>query len=197
MANVVHCCSLLVPIPGSVFLYYCSPVLKSHGQCCSLLVPIPGSVFLYYCSPVLKSHGQCCSLLVPIPGSVFLYYCSPVLKSLMAKVLSALETTRVKRLSDLPLFYERACWLVRVLAQGQFLPAPLSSMGELFPFITPYEGYLLLVTVWRYIKENPPTLSVDQMECRKSEPHHLQVMQAVLNANIHTMGHLYPRIFNT
>ncbi|XP_076454968.1 integrator complex subunit 5-like isoform X2 [Babylonia areolata] len=146
----------------------------------------------------MEDHPVLWSILRAVSGSsVFLYYCSPVLKSLMAKVLSALETTRVKRMGDLPLFYQRACWLVRVLAQGKFLPAPLANIGELFPFITPYEGHLLLVTVWRYIKENPPTLNVEQMEARKCETHHCQVVQAVLNSNIHIMGHLYPRIFNT
>ncbi|KAK7095573.1 integrator complex subunit 5-like [Littorina saxatilis] len=146
----------------------------------------------------MEDHPVLWSILRAVSGSsVFLYYCSPVLKSLMAKIVSTLETTRVTHMSDLPLFYERAWWLVGVLAQGQLLPAPLSSVGELFPFITPYEGYLLLLSVWRYMKENPPALSKDQVEGRKCEVHHTQVLRAVLNSNIHTVGHLYPRIFNT
>ena len=59
----------------------------------------------------------CVRVYVCVSGSVFLYYCSPVLKSLMAKVVSTLETTRAKHMSDLPSFYERALWLVSVLAQ--------------------------------------------------------------------------------
>ena len=53
--------------------------------------------------------------------------------------------------------------------QGNVLPAPLSSIGELFPFITPYEGYLLLLSVWKYIKvcvhRNPDQRQI--MDCRE------------------------------
>nr|KAG5694554.1 hypothetical protein BaRGS_032499 [Batillaria attramentaria] len=50
-------------------------------------------------------------------GSVFLYYCSPVLKSLMAKVVSSLEATRIRRMADIHVFNERAWWLVSILSQ--------------------------------------------------------------------------------
>ena len=42
---------------------------------------------------------------------------------------------------------------------------------------------MIMLTMMRFISE--------------CEPQHTQVVQAVLNSNIHTMGHLYPRIFNT
>ena len=91
-----------------VFVFQLCVSLKRHG-------PI-FCVFLFQAtcfSKVSWSHFLC----VCISGNVFLYYCSPVLKSLMAKVVSTLETTRAKRMSDLHLFYERAWWLVSILAQ--------------------------------------------------------------------------------
>ena len=57
----------------------------------------------------------------------------------MAKVVSTLETTRAKHMSDLPSFYERALWLVSVLAQvgtGTFYNNHSSSSHLLFIIIT-------------------------------------------------------------
>lgn len=56
-------------------------------------------------------------LSISLAGSVFLYYCSPLMKSLMARVVSALEVSRVRKLMDLPQLFERASWIVTILSQ--------------------------------------------------------------------------------
>ena len=40
--------------------------------------------------------------------------------------------------------------------QGQLLPPPISLVSELFHILNPYEVFLLLNNVWKYMKENPP-----------------------------------------
>ena len=37
-------------------------------------------------------------------------------------------------------------------SQGALMPAPLCHVGELFPYLSPFEVCLLLQTVWRYMK---------------------------------------------
>ena len=64
-------------------------------------------------------------------------------------------------------------WLARALYyeyerctfQGQMIPPPLHHTAELLPHLSPYEVYLLLLNLWRYVKvrelggatEHPPT----------------------------------------
>ena len=33
---------------------------------------------------------------------------------------------------------------------------PLCNVAEIFHLLTPYEVYILLRVIWRYVKENPP-----------------------------------------
>ncbi|XP_025113724.1 integrator complex subunit 5-like isoform X2 [Pomacea canaliculata] len=150
-----------------------------------------------YVWKMTEDHPVLWSILRAASGSsVFLYYCSPLMKSLMARVVSALEVSRVRKLMDLPQLFERASWIVTILSQGKFIPPPLSNICELFPHVSPYEGYLLLLSVWKFIKENPPTLNKEGV-AQRCEIGHLQVLRTVLNSNIDMVGHLYPKIFDT
>ena len=38
------------------------------------------------------------------------------------------------------------------LFQSCLLPVPLSYLAELLPLVSPFEVFLLLLTVWRYMK---------------------------------------------
>ncbi|GFN78096.1 integrator complex subunit 5 [Plakobranchus ocellatus] len=91
-------------------------------------------------------------------SSVFLYYVSPVVRSLFAVVMNHLEVSREARMRNCPQHNEAACCLVYCLAQGSWIPSPLSNISELFPHVAPYEGYLLLLALWRYIKVKRMTI---------------------------------------
>ena len=122
----------------------------------SLCVCVCVCVCFVYDFYVLFMHSFPC-VCVCVSGSVFLYYCSPVLKSLMAKVVSTLETTRAKHMSDLPSFYERALWLVSVLAQvgtGTFYNNHSSSSHLLFIIIT---VVAVISIVWSLINKGEHT----------------------------------------
>ncbi|XP_055898404.1 integrator complex subunit 5-like [Biomphalaria glabrata] len=127
---------------------------------------------------------------------VFVYYLSPVLRSLMAVIMNHLEVSRDTRMRNCPKQFEGAIKLVHCLTKGSMIPPPLSNVAELFPFVSPYEGYLLLLTLWRYIKENPPTEFEKEQSSRTCDTSHMFVVHSILHANINHMGHLCPRFFN-
>ncbi|BFZ06008.1 hypothetical protein BsWGS_09047 [Bradybaena similaris] len=127
---------------------------------------------------------------------VFMYYLSPVLRSLMAVIMNHLEVSREARLKNCPKYHDAAVKLVYCLAQGSMVPPPLSNMAELFPFVSPYEGYLLLLALWRYIKDNPPSEFVNEVTSRTCDSSHMCVVNSIIHANIDHMGHLCLRMFN-
>jgi hypothetical protein len=66
-------------------------------------------------------------------------------------------------------------------------------------FTAPFERYLLLVNIWRYMKENPLPLEQDEekMEERLKDvdAKYVDVMKSILNANIARASHLFGYLF--
>ncbi|KAJ8321200.1 hypothetical protein KUTeg_001242 [Tegillarca granosa] len=90
-------------------------------------------------------------------NSLAMCRCSPVLKSITAALMNHFESCREELARNSPKQMTAACRLVRCLGKSCLLPEPLKFVSELFPLVTSYEAFLLLLTVWRYMKENPPT----------------------------------------
>ncbi|RUS91715.1 hypothetical protein EGW08_000541 [Elysia chlorotica] len=127
---------------------------------------------------------------------VFLYYVSPVLRSLVAVVMNHLEVSREAKMKSCAQHYEAAVRLVYCLTQGRWIPPPLSNVSELFPYVTPYEGYLLLLALWRYIKDKPPSEFEAEIKERTCDSSHMLIVNSIIHANIGHMGHLCARMFN-
>ncbi|KAK3791030.1 hypothetical protein RRG08_030200 [Elysia crispata] len=127
---------------------------------------------------------------------VFLYYVSPVLRSLVAVVMNHLEVSREARMKNCAQHYEAAVRLVYCLTQGSWISSPLSNVSELFPYVTPYEGYLLLLALWRYIKDKPPSEFETEVKERTCDGSHMLIANSIIHANIDHMGHLCTRMFN-
>ncbi|XP_060557502.1 integrator complex subunit 5-like [Ruditapes philippinarum] len=121
--------------------------------------------------------------------------CSAVLKSLTATMMHHFELSREKMATNTPKQLESACYLVRSLGKSGLLPHPLNIMSELFPSLTPYEVYLILLAIWRFMKENPPTEDPDEVTRRVCEPRHLEVVKSIVHCNIETFGQFYARFF--
>ncbi|KAL5012685.1 hypothetical protein ScPMuIL_011236 [Solemya velum] len=122
---------------------------------------------------------------------------SPVLKCLTATLMNHFEASREKSARNSPKHAQAACILVKCLAKSQLLPPPLCYVSELFLLATPYEVYLLLLAVWRYMKENPPTEDPEEVKRRVAEEQHVQLVRSIMHNNIDKMGQLYPRFFSS
>lgn len=130
-------------------------------------------------------------------NSLAMCRCSPVLKSITAALMNHFESCREELACNSPKQMTAACRLVRCLGKSCLLPEPLKFVSELFPLVTSYEAFLLLLTVWRYMKENPPTEDPEEARRRVCESRHTEIVRAILHSNIDTMGHLYPRFFSS
>ncbi|XP_033732814.1 integrator complex subunit 5-like [Pecten maximus] len=128
-------------------------------------------------------------------NSLAMCRCSPVLKSLMAALMNHFECSRLSRARDTPKQNESACRLIHCLSRSLLLPYPLKYVSELFPLVTSYEAYLLLLAVWKYMKENPPTEDPEETKRRVCETRHTDIVRAIFHSNIDKMGHLFFRFF--
>ncbi|XP_060065728.1 integrator complex subunit 5-like isoform X2 [Ylistrum balloti] len=128
-------------------------------------------------------------------NSLAMCRCSPVLKSLVAALMNHFECSRLQEACDTPKQNESACRLVNCLSRSLLLPDPLKYVSELFPLVSSYEAYLLLLAVWKYMKENPPTEDPEEAKRRVCETRHTDIVRAILHSNIDKMGHLFFRFF--
>ncbi|XP_013405421.1 integrator complex subunit 5-like [Lingula anatina] len=123
--------------------------------------------------------------------------CSCVLRGMAAAMMAFWEGARDKMASNTPKQLELSCRLIEIMGKGGLLPPPLSYIGEIFPLLTPYEVNLLLLSVWRYMKENPPIPMINDegVMDRPCGPEHTEVIRSILHSNIGKLGHLYARFF--
>ncbi|XP_048244995.1 integrator complex subunit 5-like [Haliotis rufescens] len=129
-------------------------------------------------------------------SSSVICFLSPVLRCIMGTVLNHYDNCREKAMRNCPQYYDAACCLVQCLGRSKMLPSPLGHVVDLFHFVTPYEGYLLLIAIWRYIKENPPTITRKDLENRVCDAKYTEVVRSIIHSNINKIGHLYQRFFD-
>ena len=111
-------------------------------------------------------------------------------------VMSHLEVSRERLMANCSRHCEIATTIVHCLSKSSLIIPPLSNIAELFPYVNPYEGYLLLLALWQFIKENPPLDVEAEVKRRTCDSTHTAVLHSIIHANIESIGHLCPRIFN-
>lgn len=108
-------------------------------------------------------------------------YCSVLLRSVMASLLAHWETSRDKLAAHSPQHLRTTVMLLRCMAmvcvccfctvlydcsvtfgiiimsarvvlQGDLLPSLLAHTGHIVHLLPPYDVYLLLVNIWKYMK---------------------------------------------
>ncbi|GAB1604696.1 integrator complex subunit 5-like [Argonauta hians] len=127
-------------------------------------------------------------------SSSVLFYCSPLLRSLVATLMNFYESCRTKDACDSPKYLHAACKVINYMRKSNLLSPPLCYIGELMPLVKSYELYLLLQTVWRYMKENPPVNNLDHQK-KVCDAKFSTVIRSVLHANIAQTGSMYKRFF--
>ncbi|CAI9716921.1 Hypothetical predicted protein [Octopus vulgaris] len=128
-------------------------------------------------------------------SSSVLFYCSPLLRSLVATLMNFYESCRTKNASNSPKYLHAACKVINYMRKSNLLSSPLCYIGELMPLVKSYELYLLLQTVWRYMKENPPVNNLDHQK-KVCDAKFSTVIRSVLHANIAQTGSMYKRFFS-
>ncbi|KAL4237625.1 Integrator complex subunit 5 [Mactra antiquata] len=135
-------------------------------------------------------------ILIMIAGNTLIMSrCSAVFKSLTATMMHHFELSKDKSSRNTPKQLESACFIVRCLGKSGLLPHPLSILSEVFSYLSPFEVYLLLLAIWRYMKENPPTEDPTDVSRRVCEERHIEVVKAIVHSNIDVVGDIYARLF--
>jgi hypothetical protein len=69
---------------------------------------------------------------------------------------------------------------------------PLNEVYELFPFITAYDCYTLLLNIWNYLKQNQQILitKTPQQQTIIRDPVYFDPIRFVIQKNIADVGHI-------
>jgi hypothetical protein len=110
--------------------------------------------------------------------------CFAVVKSLLANMVGDwnVVTNTGGDMAHLPITIE----LLKALEKAQWLPSPLKHCHDILPLLPSKQGGLVLLQVWRFICENPPT--VRDSLVRSFDPTQyqdvLRTIKRVLQANM-------------
>lgn len=77
--------------------------------------------------------------------------------------------------------------LIILLKKARLLPSPLNEIYELFPFITAYDCYTLLLCIWNYLKQN---LTIKQQQNILRDSIYYDPIRFVIQKNIADVGHI-------
>jgi hypothetical protein len=75
--------------------------------------------------------------------------------------------------------------------KARYLPIPLNEIYELFPFVTAYDCYTLLLDLWNYFKQNQQLLTnkSQQQSIGRDSPY-FDPIRFVIQKNIADVGHI-------
>ncbi|ELT95971.1 hypothetical protein CAPTEDRAFT_186694 [Capitella teleta] len=124
------------------------------------------------------------------PGAMC--YCSVLLRSVLATVIRYVEGSREKSFKSCSQHLRTTSMIIDFMRKGQMIPSPIQHTVELLPHLSPYEVYLLLINLWKYVKENPP-VPISRMNVEiMCPPKYLEVIRSILHSHVDSLGHLYP-----
>lgn len=69
---------------------------------------------------------------------------------------------------------------------------PLNEIYELFPFVTAYDCFILLLDVWNYLKQNQQILTTKSQQQQNTvrDPVFFDPIRFVIQKNIADVGHI-------
>ncbi|CAF1985037.1 unnamed protein product [Rotaria magnacalcarata] len=85
--------------------------------------------------------------------------------------------------------------LIILLKKARYLPSPLNEIYELFPFVTAYDCFILLLNIWNYLKQNQQILTVKSQQPQQQQnfvrdPLYFDPIRFVIQKNIADVGHI-------
>ncbi|UJR25349.1 hypothetical protein I4U23_006699 [Adineta vaga] len=83
--------------------------------------------------------------------------------------------------------------LILLLKKARYLPTPLNEIYELFPFITAYDCFTLLLNIWNYLKQNQQisqTRLLPQQQMIGRDSLYFDPIRFVIQKNIADVGHI-------
>ncbi|XP_064477037.1 integrator complex subunit 5-like [Ornithodoros turicata] len=135
-----------------------------------------------------------------------LCYCSVLLRAIVAVMMTHWRNSQEKGACNCAKQLETSRKVLQVMATGQLLPAPLSSIGQILHLLTPFEVSCLLSDVWQYMKDNVPSPALFAQkngqywrEFKAGEngaSKYTERLRMIMMSNISTCGPLFQKFFN-
>ncbi|XP_020911518.1 integrator complex subunit 5-like, partial [Exaiptasia diaphana] len=91
-------------------------------------------------------------LLLVSQGASSLCKCAPLLSSLLATVMSSWEVCRDKMVTQSSELFRDTQYIMQVMVESDWLPAPLSRIGGVLHLLSPKEIFAVINTMWKVLK---------------------------------------------
>ncbi|EDV29370.1 uncharacterized protein TRIADDRAFT_51610 [Trichoplax adhaerens] len=126
--------------------------------------------------------------------------CDTILRSLLSVLLNYWLRNKESKVAESPAQLEMSCKLIKLLSVAGWIPNPVTSIHHLFSKCTPYQVYLLLMTAWKYLKDNKPR-KPDQFitnrhslpECKEEDN---RLIRSLVQEKISDIGSHYAEFIN-
>lgn len=116
--------------------------------------------------------------------------CLPIIRCLLSALIVQWENFRGEDRSKIYIKQlTLSTNLIILLKKARYLPAPLNEIYELFPFVTAYDCYTLLLNIWNYLKQNSQILTTKQQNMAR-DPIYFDPIRFVIQKNIADVGHI-------
>lgn len=133
-----------------------------------------------------------------------LCYCSVLLRAITATLIAQWGSCSQRQS---PALMPTTVHLLSILALGQLLPRPLSSLRDVVPHLRPTEVVQILrVCVWNYMHANVPSPALFSRDSygnmwrdatqNPPGPQYTETMRLIMLGNIESLGELYAQLFN-
>ncbi|CAF3974781.1 unnamed protein product, partial [Rotaria sp. Silwood2] len=118
--------------------------------------------------------------------------CLPIIRCLLSALIVQWENFRGE---DRAKTYSKQLTLstnlIILLKKARYLPSPLNEIYELFPFITAYDCFILLLNIWNYLKQNQQLLATkSQQQNIMRDSLYFDPIRFVIQTNIADVGHI-------
>jgi len=119
--------------------------------------------------------------------------CLPIVRCLLSSLIVQWENSRGdERASIYTRQMNLSTNLIVLLKKARFLPSPLNEVYELFPYITTYDCYTLMLNTWNYLKQQqyplPPARQQQQQQPPMRDPLYFDPIRFIIQKNISDLG---------
>lgn len=129
-----------------------------------------------------------------------LSYGSVLVRALTASYTAFWNTCPLASATQAEQALDHTTKLLQVMVTAHFLPPVMKILPQMLPHLAPFEIVCVLQDVWLYMRDHTPLpdtlMESDQRAQENLDPRYTERIKRIIQANIHTIGHLLPGMTN-
>ncbi|CAF1143300.1 unnamed protein product, partial [Didymodactylos carnosus] len=116
------------------------------------------------------------------------HLCLPLVRCILSSLIVQWENLREERAKLYNRLLSLSTNLLVLLRKARYLPSPLNDIYELFPYISTYDCYMLMLNTWNYLKQQQyPLIDNSRLKQQIREPQFIDPIRFVIQKNIQDM----------